>query len=173
MPHDSSDLTALLDRVEALEAIKRLKARYWYSCDQKDVEAVRACFADGVVEIDYDGPASTLQHRDELYDVFQELGCKPNIVEVHHGSAPQIERVDETHGTGVWGLVYDLIDTERKTMHRVGGYYHDRYERIDGAWKIRATRFRVVSVVALRYESEGDVKLLLAGNALPAPRQGD
>ena len=113
------------------------------------------------------------EHRDELYDVFQELGCKPNIVEVHHGSAPQIERVDETHGTGVWGLVYDLIDTERKTMHRVGGYYHDRYERIDGAWKIRATRFRVVSVVALRYESEGDVKLLLAGNALPAPRQGD
>ncbi len=45
----ASLMSALEDRIrrlEAIEAIKALKARYWYFCDHKDVEQVRACFAD-------------------------------------------------------------------------------------------------------------------------------
>ena len=38
-----------IERLEDIEAIKKLKAHYWYSCDQKNVEAVRDCFAEGEV----------------------------------------------------------------------------------------------------------------------------
>ena len=39
--HDG--LEARMSRLEAIEAIKNLKARYWYCCDHKDVEGVRSC----------------------------------------------------------------------------------------------------------------------------------
>ena len=41
-----------LARLEALEAIRRLKARFLNACDRQDPEAVRDCFAEGEVIID-------------------------------------------------------------------------------------------------------------------------
>ena len=98
-------LARRIARLEAIEDIKKLKARYWYSCDQKDVEAVRDCFAEGEVLIDYDGPVGKVNHRDQLYEVFANVGCQPNIVEIHHGGPPQIELSEDGEtATAIWGL---------------------------------------------------------------------
>jgi hypothetical protein len=165
-------MSSIEDRVrnlEAIEAIKALKARYWYSCDHKDVEQVRQCFADGPVEIDYAGSTGKVSHRDELYAVFEKVACRPQIVELHHGGPPRIELIDETTARGVWSLYYHLMDTERQTVHHVGGYYHDEYARIDGEWKIRKTRFEVVSAVGYRWKEAG-LKVLFASSGLPEPK---
>lgn len=154
-------------RLEAIEAIKNLKARYWQACDRKDVAGVIACFADGPVEIDYDGPAGKLVHRDGLRDVFASIATKAEIVEVHHGGAPSIEIVDDDHATGRWGLVYHLMDTKKGLVNHVGGYYDDAYVRVDGAWAIRVAVFRVCSAYVTRWK-DGEIKLLHAGATLPS-----
>ena len=161
-----TDIETRISRLEAIEAIKSLKARYWYCCDHKDVEGVRDCFLDGPVEIHYDGPVGLVHHRDELYEVFKDVGCQPHIVEMHHGGSPNIEVHAQDHASGRWGLVYHLTNTELMTLSVVGGYYDDEYRRIDGRWWISKARFRVCSSVTYGWKGEA-LRLLHAGATLP------
>ena len=167
---DATDATLAqrIARLEDLEAIKKLKAHYWYSCDQKNVEAVRDCFLEGEVLIDYDGPVGRVTHRDQLYKVFEDVGCKPNIVEIHHGGPPQIELSadDADRATGIWGLTYNLLDTDTKVLNIIGGYYEDEYVRTPAGWRISKAVFRVVSTTTLGYQDRV-VKALYAGSRLP------
>lgn len=162
----TSDLEARVARLEAIEAIRNLKARYWYACDRKDVEGVRDCFADGPVVIDYDGPAGVLAHRDALYELFERTSCKPNMVEIHHGGPGQIELLDDTHARAVWGLVYQLTDTATKLQSFAGGYYEDEYAFREGRWWITSARFRVVSSTLTGFR-DGMSKVLHASANLP------
>ncbi|MBC7171103.1 MAG: nuclear transport factor 2 family protein, partial [Polyangiaceae bacterium] len=66
---DLEKLHERVRRIEAIEDIKRLKARYWYACDHKDIEQVRDCFLDGPIEIDYAGSTGKVEHRDALREV--------------------------------------------------------------------------------------------------------
>jgi len=156
-------------RLEAIEDIKRLKARYWYACDHKDAEGVCDCFMDGPIEIDYAGSTGKVGHRDELRAVFEKGAPRASIVELHHGGPPRIEIVDETHAKGVWSLYYHLMDTERRVINHVGGYYHDEYTKVDGEWRISKTRFEVVSAVTYRAKDDA-VRVLHAGAGLPEAR---
>lgn len=160
-------LEARLGRLEAIEEIKQLKARYWYACDHKDVEGVRLCFQDGPVEIDYAGSTGKVHHRDALYAVFEKVALLPEIVELHHGGPPRITLIDDDHARGVWSLFYHLMDTKRGTVNHVGGYYHDEYTRVDGEFLISKTRFEVVSCASYR-SKDGAMRVLFAGGDLPA-----
>ncbi|WP_048307070.1 nuclear transport factor 2 family protein [Halomonas sp. PR-M31] len=161
----TTDLEARLRRLEDLEAIRTLKARYLFSCDQKDPEGVRQCFAPGEVEIDF-GRIGVFHHRDALVKVFQELGCHEHIVEMHHGVNPQIELLDTHNAEGIWGLKYFLINTRDQQMIQLGAYYEDRYRKIDGEWKIAKTRCVVTSTLIMGLE-EGLAKVLFAGRQAP------
>lgn len=163
---DMAALEERISRLEAVEEIKKLKARYWYLCDQKDVEGVRDCFMDGPVEISYDGPVGTVHHRDGLYQVFKDIGGKLEIVEIHHGGSPQVEILDADHAKATWALVYHLINTEFRTVHQAGGYYHDEYTRVDGEWKISKADFRVCSSLNFRWKDR-EIRFLSAGRELP------
>ncbi len=162
----SVDLEARIARLEAIEAIKALKARYWHCCDRKDVEGVRDCFLEGVVEIHYEGPVGLVSHRDELYQVFKDVACQTHIVEMHHGGPPRIEIHRPNEASGRWGLVYHLMDTKLQTISVVGGYYDDQYERVDGKWLISKTRFEVCSAVTYGWKDTA-VRLLHSGASLP------
>jgi hypothetical protein len=164
------NLEERIRRIEATEAIKRLKARYWYACDHKDVEGVRACFMDGPIEIDYAGSTGKVHHRDALRDVFEKGALRPEIVELHHGGPPRIELVTGAHARGIWSLSYHVMDTERRVINHVGGYYHDEYTKVDNEWLISKTRFEIVSAVTYRYKDDA-VKVLHAAGKLPDPKQ--
>jgi hypothetical protein len=166
-PTPSSDLEARIARLEAIEAIKNLKARYWYCCDQKDVEGVRDCFAEGPVEIHYDGPVGLVRHRDGLYEVFKDLACQSHIVEMHHGGPPRIEVHSSDEASARWGLVYHLLNTEARTISVVGGYYDDEYMRVAGEWLISKARFEVCSAVTYGWK-DAALRLLYSGATLPA-----
>ncbi|MGB9339449.1 MAG: nuclear transport factor 2 family protein [Polyangiales bacterium] len=162
----SHDLESRIARLEAIEAIKALKARYWHCCDSKDVEGVRNCFLEGPVEIHYDGPVGLVNHRDGLYQVFKDIGCQTQVVEMHHGGPPNIEVHGPDSASGRWGLVYHLMDTERQTVSVVGGYYDDEYRHVDGQWWISKARFKVCSAVTSGWK-DAKLRLLHAGASLP------
>lgn len=162
----ANTLEARLRRLEDIEAIRQLKARYLYCCDRKDPEGVRDCFAPGEVEIDY-GRIGVFTHRDQLVEVFTQLGCVEHVIDMHHGVNPQIEILDETTAKGSWGLHYVMINTRDKQLVELGAYYEDEYVKLDGQWKIRKTRSIVDSTRIVDLSAEVP-KVLFAGAEAPA-----
>jgi hypothetical protein len=163
----TDDVQRRLQRLEDLEAIRALKARYLWCCDRKDPQGMRACFVDGPVHIDY-GAVGTFDRADALVKVFTEIGCHEHMVELHHGMNPQIEVLDAARARGTWSLHYFLINTQTKGLTQLAGYYEDEYRKVNGAWKISVTRFVPTSTLALDV-GEGVAKALFAGRAPPPP----
>ena len=40
------ELVDRIRRLEDIEAIKQLKARWWFACDVRDIDGMRACYDD-------------------------------------------------------------------------------------------------------------------------------
>lgn len=163
------DLQARVQKLEDLEAIRALKARYLFACDRKDPAGMRTCFADGPVHIDY-GVVGTFDNADALVKVYTDIACHDYMVELHHGANPQIEVLDEARARGVWSLHYFLINTQARTLSQLAGYYEDEYRKTAAGWKISRTKFVTTSTLALDY-SEGLAKTLFAGRT-PPPAPG-
>jgi len=155
-----------LARLEAIEAIRQLKHRYFQACDRKQPERVRECFAEGEVALSY-GRIGAFSTREQLLEVYTELACNDHIVEIHHGQNPVIELEGENHGTGQWGLYYYLIDTRRQRVTQLAGFYEDAYVRVQGDWKICRSSYEVTSTQIMDL-SEGMARAIFAGRAAPS-----
>ncbi|GAA0796200.1 nuclear transport factor 2 family protein [Marinobacterium sediminicola] len=141
------DLEQRITRIEALDAIRTLKHRYLNACDLKEVESIRACFAEGEIDIDY-GPIGRFSDRDSFIELYRQLACHERVKDLHHGSNPEIELISDTEATGRWGLFYFNLDAESGATLQLSGVYYDRYRRLDGHWKIVATRFERLQELA-------------------------
>jgi hypothetical protein len=154
-----------LSRLEAIEDIRQLKARYFHACDNKQPDVVRECFAPGDIELRY-GRIGNFNDREQMLAVFAELACQPHIVEMHHGQNPRIEVQGNDAATGIWGLYYYLIDTRRQTVTQLAGFYDDTYSRTDGQWRIIRSIYQVTSTQILDL-TEGLARVIFAGGAAP------
>ncbi len=134
-------------RLEALEAIRQLKHRYLNACDLKEVETIRDCFATGPIVVDFEA-VGRFEDRDSFVALYQSLACHSNVRDSHHGANPEIELLGDDHARGRWALSYFNLDAETGATRRLGVMYDDEYRRIDGAWKIVATRSRILVAVA-------------------------
>ncbi|GAA4883327.1 nuclear transport factor 2 family protein [Ferrimonas pelagia] len=135
-----------LARLEAMEAIRTLKHRYLNACDEKNVEDIRRCFAEGPVSIDY-GPVGVFETREAFVDLYQTAACHEHVIDLHHGANPEIELLSATEAKGRWALYYFNIDSRSGATRQLGGFYDDEYRCINGRWLISATRFVPHSMV--------------------------
>lgn len=156
---------SLLDRVQRLEdieAIRRLKARYFNACDRKEVDDIRACFVEGPVHIDY-GIVGVFADREGLIKVFVDKGCHPYVVDLHHGQNAEIDITGADTAKAIWGLYFYQIDTSTRVLTQLGGRYDDEYRRINGKWQISRTVFHVYSSVMSQLDGQQQ-QMLFAGN---------
>lgn len=147
-------LQALEKRVqelEDLEAIRTLKAAYLNACDLKQPEAVRACFAEGEVLIDY-GHIGVYHDRDSFVKVFEELGCHPHVLDMHHGANPQIEITGAHSARGNWALHYLNIDANTHALMNLSTLYDDEYRRTPEGWRIVSTKAKFLSTLMLNLD---------------------
>ena len=156
---ETATLEQRLRRLEDVEAIRALKARYFFACDRKDPKTMRGCFADGPVHIDY-GVVGTFGDADALVKIYTEVGCHDYMVEMNHGMNGQIE-VRGDVGSATWSLHYFLINTRDRTLTQLGGYYEDEYRRTAAGWKISRTRFVATSTLVLNI-ADASPKVLFA-----------
>ncbi len=133
-------------RLEALEDIRQLKHRYFNACDMKEVEVIRQCFAPGEVLIDF-GPLGRFSDRDSFVALYQELACHERVIDLHHGSNPEIQLLGDNEASARWALYYFNQDAETGATLQLGGQYQDRYRRVDGHWLMVETVFHRLSVV--------------------------
>lgn len=154
-----------LARLQAVEDIRALKARYLNACDRQDPEAVRDCFAEGEVIIDmsYFGHCRS---RDEFVDgIFVPRGCHDHVLDMHHCSNPEIEILDPDNARGVWSLNYRNINTQERTVTLLSALYHDEYRRIDGQWKVSRSRTEYRTALNCSYE-QGSLQVQVADRSL-------
>ncbi len=137
---DMRSLAQRLDRLEAADAIRALKLRYLRACDDKDPEAMRACFVAEGAHIHYDR-IGTFAGRDALVQCFTELACRPTLREMHFAGQGDIRVRDDGTACGSWDLAYLALDDASGTWTFLTGRYADEYVLVDGGWVIRDTVF--------------------------------
>jgi len=123
--------------MDDLEAIKQLKARYFRTMDTKDWVGMREVFADDVVVDTTDSGGGVITGADEFMAFLRETLA--DVVTVHHGHTPEIELTSPTTATGIWAMQDVLRWPNGGRLHGYG-HYHETYELIDGAWRIRASK---------------------------------
>jgi hypothetical protein len=147
-----------IERLEAIEAIKRLKARYFRCLDTKDWAGFADVFAaDAVMDMSaetppLDDPTAGLVHGNDAIASFVRDHVD-DVVTVHHGHMPEIDVATPTTATGIWAMEDKLRWPEGSPIVRMHGYghYHERYVNVDGRWRIAyltLTRLRVDAELA-------------------------
>ncbi len=152
------DLAARVARLEALEAVRGLVARYSVALDSRDVGALVALF---VPDVNVgDGTVG----REALAAWFDPI-LRPYGITYHLVGNHVIDLVDEDHATGILYC---------RPEHEVGDLwvvmplqYWDRYERVDGEWFFRSRSihpFYAADVRASPLEAPG--RFAFPGNPL-------
>ena len=149
----SASVEDRLARLEAIEELKQLKARYLRLLDGELWDEFRALFTD---DARFSFPGGKFEDLDA--DGFV-TSVKAGYVgaaarSVHHGHTPEIELAGPDEARAIWAM-FDWVDryVEGDDSHRVAyqgfGYYHEEYRRSRAGWlisSIRLTRLRVDSV---------------------------
>ena len=145
-----------LTRLEAFDAIKTLNATYLMACDTKDPALMRDCFIEGELMIDY-GPVGQFNDREQLVQIFTDVGCHPHMLESHHGHNPIIELIDSHYAKGNWELAYQVLNSREKKLTQITMIYRDEYRCVDGHWKISATTTHTLSTLVYDISNEQPV----------------
>jgi hypothetical protein len=128
-PMADEDLLARIDRLESLDSIRQLAARYCLALDMRDMDALVNLFpADVRVSRDATGRAALRRWFDETLRV--QFDGTAHVTGNHI-----IEFDDRDHAHGV---VYSRNEHETGPEWVIMTMmYWDQYERIDGAWFFR------------------------------------
>jgi len=130
---------------DEIEAIRRLKARYFRLLDTKDWDGLADVFTtDAHIDMRGEGGGVTTGAA-EFVGALREV-LEP-VTTVHHGHMPEIELTSGTTATGIWAMEDELWWPEGHTPRHLHGFghYHEAYERVAGGWRISSmtlTRLR-------------------------------
>ncbi len=141
----SDDAGRRFDALDQIEAIKRLKHRYWRACDAKDPVTFRASFIKSGARIDY-GLLGSFDDADALTETFCQVALLTVdgsyvIFDMHHGLHPDITLTSDTTATGRWTLQFRQINLLDWTETIMTGDYDDTYVVEEGEWKMSACIF--------------------------------
>jgi hypothetical protein len=82
---------------------------------------------------------------DAFIEVFESLACHPTHVDMHHGTAPEIVMTGPDTATGRWRMRFQLLETQKEQVQLMSGYYEDVYARVNGEWKMRLSKYTLMS----------------------------
>jgi hypothetical protein len=145
------ELTAQTQRLEDIENIKQLKARYCAFCDDNyNPQGIASLFTeDGVWDGGEHGKA---KGHDAIVKFFQRA---PSVFSfaIHHVMNPII-KVQGDIATGRWYLLQPLTRKSREgeTAMWLAGRYEDEYVRVGNEWKFKRLKF--ITRFLARYDEE-------------------
>lgn len=143
-----------LEKLLAIEEIKRVKAKYFYALDHKDWSMWRneVFTSDARLEV----PEASV----DISGLEQVIAWVAQITtgqdSVHHGHMPIIEITSADRATGIWAMEDRLYREKPDT--RAGqhtylhgfGHYHEVYVRTEAGWRIASTRLTRLRVEVLK-----------------------
>lgn len=139
-------------RLEAIEEIRNLKARYFRLMDTKQWVELAELFAPDL-QVLSPGGELWLSGGQAFADSLRT--SLERSVSCHQGFTAEIEIRDAQTATGIWAM-QDVISWEDRHPREgwksiVGrGHYHETYRRIDGAWRIATLTLTRISLDVVR-----------------------
>lgn len=131
---DLAELEAKIRILEDIEAIKKLKARYWRCVDKKLWAELEEVFAED----------ATLDHGDLhlqgskaiVQSLREAIGT---VATAHGGHSPEIEITSDSTAKGIWALQDYLVWKSCRKL--VGfGHYEDEYVKVGNQWKKKSVK---------------------------------
>jgi hypothetical protein len=142
------DLEGRIARLEAVEEIRRLKARYFRCVDLREWDEFATLFTEDFVP---DFGESTSGPKDKVEFLAAVARHFTSGVSVHHGHEPEIDVLDAETATGLWPM-YDLVESPPESgyrNHTGWGHYAETYRKVGGRWRIASTRLIRIKYVEL------------------------
>jgi bile-acid 7alpha-dehydratase len=137
---DLADLEGRMRRLEDIEAIKRLKYKYFRTLDRKLWDEMAECFTPDATT-SYSNGQYRLQGVYAIMKFLQRGLARYDFFGIHQGHHPEIELTGKDTARGTWAAFNYMMDTRDNRGLLIGAYYHDDYVRMDGEWKIKHTGY--------------------------------
>jgi hypothetical protein len=128
---------------EEIEAIRKLKARYFRFLDTKLWDEMTGCFTADAVLAEHERNIFVEGGTSIVAFLKQGLGLN-HVVTVHHGHNAEIELTSNTTARATWALNDYLFNRQTGKGTRGYGYYEDEYVKENGDWKIKRTTVKHV-----------------------------
>ena len=147
-----SALVDAIRRLEIIEAIHVLKARYFRCIDTQDWETFASLFvedfeADVTEDMAFAGlPRDSGIRQGRERWVRGVAKALEGVRSVHHGHMPEIDVIDDTNARGIWAMT-DRLEWGDGSVLDGAGHYHEEYVCENGEWKfarLRLSRLRLV-----------------------------
>jgi hypothetical protein len=135
---DSADLDKRIRVLEDIEAIKKLKAKYFRYIDKKLWDDMEGLWTEDATA-DYGMGIDLLQGRGAIVKFLKKNLGLDSMISVHQGHNPEIQITSDTTARGIWVLNDRLIIQTISTLSG-WGYYDDEYTKENGEWKIKSTK---------------------------------
>jgi hypothetical protein len=148
---EEADMTDI-EQLMAIEAIKRLKSRYFWCLDHQDWEGwKRDVWAP---DASLDVPGSTEGAVAGVDNIIAWTAPRANgQISIHHGHMPDIEITSDTTAKGVWAMediLHKPLDHKEKYGYHFlhgWGHYHETYVKLAQGWRIKTTKLTRLRVV--------------------------
>ncbi|HWF16743.1 MAG TPA: nuclear transport factor 2 family protein [Acidimicrobiales bacterium] len=137
--------------MDDLEAIRKLKARYFRTMDTKDWEGMRQVFTDDVVVDTSEAGGSVVSGADNFVAFLQDT--LRGAVTVHHGHMPELDLTSPTTATGIWAL-NDLVIWPNGVRLNGCGHYDESYEKVSDEWRIKSSKLTRLHVDLVTPEAD-------------------
>lgn len=129
-----------MSELDEIEAIKRLKYRYFRLLDTKAWAELEDCFVENATSA-YDDGKYSFEGREAILEFLRGALGDNDIISMHHGHHPEIELTGDTTARGTWYLADYLIFRASGTELCGAGFYHDKYVKERGEWKLSSTGY--------------------------------
>lgn len=132
----AATIAAQVQEIRDLEAIKKLKARYFRCVDDHDWDAWRDLLSE-----DYrlETETGVLEGRDEIVSFVS--AALNDASTIHQVFAPDITITGTDTASGIWAYEDRIefpTDAAPVVLHGFG-YLHEEYVRVDSSWLVRST----------------------------------
>ncbi len=135
----SSDLERKIQILEDINAIKKLKAKYWNSVDNQEWDSLADCYTQDVV---FETPQlGTMEGRDFIIKVLKR--AMKNVKTAHQGHNPEIDIINDHSARGRWAL-NDRVEMADNKVFMGHGHYDEDYVKENGSWKIKRSKLTYI-----------------------------
>lgn len=143
-----------IQRLMDIEAIKQLKHAYFRCIDTANLEELGTLFHDDVtvhfIGSNYEWKLSSRQEYMEAV----KFSFHNESIGHHNGHMPEIQMLSETEATGIWYLADNMWMLSRSHMTTGTALYWDRYEKVEGRWVIKDTRYERLYEIGQSLQSD-------------------
>lgn len=129
-----------ITRLEDIEAIRSLQAKYQRCLDIRDFDGLAECFAEDVVS-SYGNGSMSYEGRDAVLNFLREaMTLKMPSSHLIHGG--EIDVKDTSNATAKWYLEDFLLHRKYKLKLHGAAIYDVDYIKTDGRWQIKSIGYK-------------------------------